>query len=104
MTALDSKLVARVADAIESYLEGEPECTLHYPAGPVPERFVDGVVHLDRIAQAAIDACCVGELVELLRDTVEVYGTPGGPWNVPGEPGSWICHARALLAKMEGKP
>ena len=34
---------------------------------------------------------------EALADAVEKYGKPGGPWNVPSEPGSWIVKARAAL-------
>ena len=36
-------------------------------------------------------------LREALADAVEKYGKPGGPWNVPSEPGSWITKARAAL-------
>ena len=49
-----------------------------------------------RAAQREIEA-----LREVLRDAVEKYGKPGGPWNVPGEPGSWI--ARAKQALRDGK-
>ena len=34
---------------------------------------------------------------EALAEAVEKYGKPGGPWNVPGEPGSWIDKARKAL-------
>ena len=39
------------------------------------------------------------DLAAALSDAVEKYGKPGGPWNVPSEPGSWIAKARAALAK-----
>ena len=32
-----------------------------------------------------------------LAETVEMYGKPGGPWNVPGSPGSWIAKAKKTL-------
>ena len=37
-------------------------------------------------------------LAAALTEAVETYGKPGGPWNVPSEPGSWIAKARAALA------
>ena len=37
-------------------------------------------------------------LVEALEKAVDVYGKPGGPWNVPSEPGTWLAHARAAIA------
>jgi len=40
------------------------------------------------------------ELVEQLQTTIEKYGKPGGPWNVPSEPGEWISNARKLLKKF----
>ena len=36
-------------------------------------------------------------LREALAEAVEKYGKPGGPWNIPGEPGSWIAKAREAL-------
>lgn len=43
------------------------------------------------------------EMYEALAEAVEKYGKPGGPWNVPGEPGSWIAKARAALKKARGQ-
>ena len=36
-------------------------------------------------------------LREVLKDAVEKYGKPGGPWNVPGDPGSWTAKAKKAL-------
>ena len=36
-------------------------------------------------------------LREALAEAVEKYGKPGGTWNIPGEPGSWIAKAREAL-------
>ena len=44
----------------------------------------------------------VPAMVALIRETVERYGKPGGPWNVPSEPGSWLDQARAILARIDG--
>lgn len=42
------------------------------------------------------------ELFEALAEAVRMYGSEGGPWNVPSHPGSWIAQARAALAKALG--
>ena len=34
----------------------------------------------------------------VLEKTIAVYGQPGGPWNVPREPGQWITVATDALA------
>lgn len=36
-------------------------------------------------------------LREALKEAVEMYGKPGGPWNVPGDAGGWISKARKAL-------
>ena len=36
-------------------------------------------------------------LREALSEAVEKYGKPGGPWNVPNEPGCWIEKAKKAL-------
>ena len=41
----------------------------------------------------------LAELVAALQEAVAQYGTPGGPWNVPSDPGGWLGRARAVLAK-----
>lgn len=41
----------------------------------------------------------VAKLVAALLEAVECYGRPGGPWNVPGDPGGWLSRARAAIAK-----
>ncbi len=38
-------------------------------------------------------------MTDFIRRTVATYGKPGGPWNVPSEPGSWIEEARNLLRR-----
>lgn len=43
------------------------------------------------------------EMYEALSEAVERYGKPGGPWNVPSEPGSWIEKAKAALKKAVGE-
>ena len=83
MTAQTRPLVEKVAKAI---IEGG-----YNPATAIA------------LANIAIGTCHIEELIALLRDTVAAYGKPGGPWNVPSEPGSWIARARDLLAKIDGE-
>ena len=40
---------------------------------------------------------------EALREAVDAYGKPGGPWNVPSDPGGWLNRATEALAKIEGE-
>jgi hypothetical protein len=42
-------------------------------------------------------------LLEQLQETIEMYGKPGGPWNIPSEPGEWITNARKTLKLFEKK-
>jgi len=43
------------------------------------------------------------ELYAALERAVELYGQPGGPWNVPSDPGSWIEQARKALKNARGE-
>lgn len=42
-------------------------------------------------------------LYSVLTEAVEKYGKPGGPWNVPAEPGSWIFKAKEVLKEVKGE-
>lgn len=42
------------------------------------------------------------DLFEALAEAVRMYGSDGGPWNVPSHPGSWIAQARAAMDKALG--
>lgn len=39
----------------------------------------------------------------IIADAVAVYGKPGGPWNVPSDPGGWLDRARNWLAEADGR-
>jgi len=41
----------------------------------------------------------VDRLEATLKEAVDCYGKPGGPWNVPSDPGGWLERARAALRK-----
>lgn len=45
----------------------------------------------------------VPELYQALEKAVNDYGSTGGPWNVPSEPGTWLAMAQAALAKARGE-
>lgn len=42
------------------------------------------------------------ELLSALQKAVADYGRPGGPWNVPSEPGTWIYMAKKAIEKATG--
>ena len=53
-------------------------------------------------ANARLIAAAPG-LLSALEKAVDAYGKPGGPWNVPSEPGTWIADARAAIAAARGE-
>jgi hypothetical protein len=42
-------------------------------------------------------------LLAALQRAVDLYGKPGGPWNVPGDPGGWLAQAREAIAEATGQ-
>ena len=54
-------------------------------------------------AETAWQVDAARAMYQALSEAVEKYGKPGGPWNVPGEPGTWIAKARAALRKARGE-
>lgn len=44
----------------------------------------------------------VSALLAALEEGVKLYGKPGGPWNMPSQPGSWIEMAQNAIAKAKG--
>ncbi len=58
----------------------------------------------DKIARAhAILIVAAPQLLAALERAVKLYGKEGGPWNVPGDQGSWISQARAAITAAKGK-
>ena len=43
------------------------------------------------------------DMYEALEMAILEYGKPGGPWNVPSKPGSWIDKAKTALKKARGE-
>jgi hypothetical protein len=42
------------------------------------------------------------DLLSVVEEAIERYGKPGGPWNVPSDPGGWMDRAQAAVAKARG--
>ena len=78
-------------------IDGRTVCTVwarqqgHRPSGVDTEPWPEGEANARLIAAAP-------ELLDALRAAVDLYGKPGGPWNVPGSVGTWIEQARAAIA------
>lgn len=49
--------------------------------------------------QEEIDQKTMNMLVSSLTEAVSLYGRPGGPWNVPSDPGGWIYRAKEALRR-----
>ena len=43
------------------------------------------------------------DMYEALEAAILEYGKPGGPWNVPSAPGTWIDKAKSALKKARGE-
>lgn len=41
------------------------------------------------------------ESYKALRHAIEAYGKPGGPWNIPSCPGSWIANAKSAVQAIK---
>lgn len=64
------------------------------------EKVDPNLVEMDRaLAVARADA---DRLRAILSDAVALYGRPGGPWNIPSDPGGWLGRARAALEQGGG--
>ncbi len=64
----------------------------------------DGIKRLIRHAWGRVckdEAASVDQLRSALQRAVALYGKPGGPWNVPGDPGGWLEQARSALAAKD---
>ena len=62
----------------------------------------DGVVCTVAMEIAPLVAAAP-DLLAALQKAVADYGKPGGPWNVPSEPGTWIEMAKTAIAKTESQ-
>ena len=66
-----------------------------YPDDPIVTRtFFE--IEAEYLARSGIGAK-LNALTAALKKAVTDYGKPGGPWNVPDEPGMWLAIARDAL-------
>ncbi len=56
----------------------------------------------ESIANASLIAAAP-DMYEALEAAILEYGKPGGPWNVPSSPGTWIDKAKAAIVKARGE-
>ena len=61
------------------------------------EDWLAGVVHPDAMLIEASP-----DLLAVVEEAIRLYGKPGGPWNVPSDPGGWMDRAQAAVAKARG--
>lgn len=92
-TESDLSQLRHTLDSWGSYQSGRT----HYSIDKLPLRWDSRKKVEDTLSSAEKD------MYEALSEAVEKYGKPGGPWNVPGEPGSWIYKAKKALAKAKGE-
>lgn len=53
--------------------------------------------YLKSLLYGVCSALVINKLTAALQNAVDKYGQPGGPWNVPNEPGTWISEAKHAL-------
>lgn len=58
---------------------------------------------VDEIDRLWAQIAAAPDLLAALEKAVADYGQPGGPWNVPSEPGTWIEMARDAIQKAKGE-
>ena len=54
----------------------------------------------NKMVEPSIDAA--RDLLAVVEEAIERYGKPGGPWNVPSDPGGWMDRAQTAVAKARG--
>jgi thiamine pyrophosphate-dependent acetolactate synthase large subunit-like protein len=102
-TALKQPLVEVVAEAIRHAPTERLVTVLRMDGDVVTQERVEFTVTDESRARAALDACHAEELAEALRNLLEDtqhrnHGCGDTPENCP------VLAARALLAKLDGKP
>ena len=58
---------------------------------------------IDELQANAYLIAAAPDMYEALEAAILEYGKPGGPWNVPSSPGTWIYKAKAALEKARGE-
>ena len=79
--------IAEIIEMIRQHLCGRPRSDLH----PYDRGLQDAAWILQKQEKT------IRQMRAALEKAVADYGKPGGPWNVPREPGTWIAMAKAAL-------
>ena len=93
---------AESAERKEKFTPGPWEVTCD---GNMVEHASDDIADLfgeNYKANAALIAAAPDMYAALVKAVAD-YGKPGGPWNVPSEPGTWIHSATSALSKARGE-
>lgn len=97
------RLIARMSDAEPDDYPLPVAKSIALAAGVAwmaAEKVDPNLVEMDRaLAVARADA---DRLRAILSDAVALYGRPGGPWNIPSDPGGWLGRARTALEQGGG--
>jgi len=78
-----------------------------YPQGVITDGkgrhvAVPTLITLEKAAANGRLIAAAPDLLAVVEEAIERYGKPGGPWNVPSDPGGWIARAQAAVAKARG--
>lgn len=84
--------------------EGRWYCRRHHPPSQTrkttsAERSAQRIAAMSDMARKAT---CYDDLLAVVEEAIRLYGRPGGPWNVPSDPGGWMDRAQAAVAKARG--
>ena len=63
----------------------------------------EGTRIIDELEANANLIAAAPDMYEALEAAILEYGKPGGPWNVPSSPGTWIDKAKAAIVKARGE-
>ena len=81
-------------------------CPIIGSGGLMVAMLAHSVNHQDQEETAIANANLITAAPDLyvaLEKAVADYGKPGGPWNVPSEPGTWLEMAKNALKKARGE-
>ena len=92
---------------LEQIFAHEPQAVAHFAkirrwlmgcwttTGAPPQRLIDG--EWRPVGRGKPLSAAVQRRADTESETVDDYGKPGGPWDVPSEPGTWLQMAKEAL-------
>ena len=98
LNAADSTVTARDEPGEHCPNDGQPlwRMTWRELATEQADRAVEAAERYHRELQS--HKAAITHLRAIAQETVAKYGRPGGPWNVPSDPGGWLDRMRAAIA------